>query len=391
MAGAASAWIDDPTAIFYNPAGITRISGGQVVLGTSALFLDHAFAGVSPYPGAGVTEKSPNKVLFPSHAYWAQQVTSDFFVGFGVYTPFGLTTEWENPDSFTGRFISTKVSLTPFFFNPVLAYRVHDRVRLAAGLMAVHATVDLDRAVGIPNPTTEPPATLDPGTVALSADNGLDYGFNAGIQVDLEENLKVGFNYRSKVTADFEGTAKFAFTGTGTPLDPQLEALFPQTQDATTSLAFPASWTVGLGIQLGSDWYVEGDLGWMGWSAFHTLDINFKDDPSLDFSRTENWDDSYFFRAGAMWNAKPDMEVRFGAYYDETPQPTSSVSVLLPDNKRYGLSAGAGKTWGKWNADLYGLFLIIPDRSTDLSSIDGYNGTYASTLGAIGITAGFRY
>jgi long-chain fatty acid transport protein len=88
---------------------------------------------------------------------------------------------------------------------------------------------------------------------------------------------------------------------------------------------------------------------------------------------------------------QPDTEIRFGGYYDETPQPTSSVSVLLPDAERFGLTLGAGKTWGKWNLDAFGLLLIIPDRSTELSSIDGYNGTYASSVGALGVTAGFRY
>jgi long-chain fatty acid transport protein len=317
-------------------------------------------------------------------------VTPNLTVGFGAYTPFGLTTEWNDPDTFTGRFISTKVSLTPFYFNPVVGYQIHDQVRIAAGLMAVHASVELNRAVGLANPTTGPPATLDPGSVSLSASNDLDYGFNGGIQIE-HENVKLGFNYRSKVTADMDGTADFVFTGTGTPLDPQLEALFPQTQGASTALSFPASWVAGLGYQVSPTWFVEGDVGWMGWSAFQSLTVSFAQDSDLDFTRHEDWTDSWFFRAGARWAVQPDTEIRFGGYYDETPQPTSSVSVLLPDAERFGLTLGAGKTWGKWNLDAFGLLLIIPDRSTELSSIDGYNGTYASSVGALGVTAGFRY
>jgi len=37
MAGAFTAQADDPTAIFYNPAGITQLKGTQVSLGVSVI------------------------------------------------------------------------------------------------------------------------------------------------------------------------------------------------------------------------------------------------------------------------------------------------------------------------------------------------------------------
>ena len=45
-----------------------------------------------------------------------QPITSTWKIGLGIETPFGLTTEWKDPNDFAGRFISTKASLDAFDF-----------------------------------------------------------------------------------------------------------------------------------------------------------------------------------------------------------------------------------------------------------------------------------
>ena len=202
--------------------------------------------------------------------------------------------------------------------------------------------------------------------------------------------VTLGANYRSKVAVTYDGDADFTFTGAGSALDPQLQTLFPVDQSVSTDLDFPAVFVTALGVQVSPKFSVEGDLGWTQWSSFKTLPLRFED-ASLSKNLTENWDDAFFFRVGAELQARPDLQLRFGYYYDETPQPTEAVSPLLPDNNRHGISLGVGKSWGQFRADLFGLYLVMPDRETEGINRDGFEGTYANNVEIAGLTLGYRY
>ena len=360
-----------------------------MVLGTSLIFVTRQFAGDNPFPGQGVGQESPDQTFTPSHVFWADRLNENLVVGFGVYNPYGLITEWENPDTFTGRFVSTEASLTPIFFNPVVAYSPSPTVRVGGGIMVVRADLELNQHIAQPNPFGNP-GVLELGRVVLEGDNGLDFGINLGLQVDINERITAGATYRSKIPVDYEGQADFTFVGTGTPLDPTLALLFPSDQDVAVQIDFPANLVLGLSVEANDQWLIEGNLGWTGWSSFDRLDLIFTD-PSLNETRLQNWNNALFFRVGAEVEIQPDTQVRFGYYFDETPQPTEALSPILPDNDRHGLSIGIGKDWGQWNLDAFGLLLLIADRSTDGINLDGYEGTYANAVQIFGFSVGYQY
>ncbi len=398
MGGAFTASVRDASGIFYNPAGLAGMGRGDLQLGVSLIFVKRSFAGEDPYPGSGLVEQGKSEVFTPLHAFWGHPLSQSVAIGFGVYNPFGLEVGWDNAETFTGRFISTRAAVTPFFFNPVAAVSLaQDRLRLGGGVMAVYSSVNLDRRVGIPNPQgpgpeATQPDILDMGTASIEGDNGgLDWGVNAGLQVDITPAVTLGGNFRSGIGVAYEGTATFTFKGTGTQLDPQLQAIFPETQGVSTQISFPAQ-LIGAVAYHEEDFTLEADVGWTQWSAFDSLKLAFDTDPDLNLDRGENWEDTIFLRVGAEWWTSSTLALRMGYYYDETPMPTMTISPILPDASRHGISLGLGFLLGEnWRLDTYGLWVFFPDRSTEGLSQDNYNGTYRNSVGILGLTAGFNY
>ena len=106
FAGAFTAQANDPSAIFHNAAGIAFLSGKQVYLGATFIHPSSTFTGANPFPGTSVTEKADVSLLVPPAAYYTQRFSERVVFGIGVHTPFGLTTAWANPESYTGRFLA---------------------------------------------------------------------------------------------------------------------------------------------------------------------------------------------------------------------------------------------------------------------------------------------
>ena len=69
MAGAATASVNDASAVFFNPAAMTRLEGTRIYVGGSASQPVTSFAGSDPNPGYGVTEEMVQQAFFPPTLY----------------------------------------------------------------------------------------------------------------------------------------------------------------------------------------------------------------------------------------------------------------------------------------------------------------------------------
>jgi hypothetical protein len=88
-AGMGSAFVaiaDDPSAIAYNPAGLTQLKGTNIYSGVTAVILSTEYEGPS-----GESEDTEFQVFFPPHLYISSDLNTDnMAVGLGVYSPFGI-------------------------------------------------------------------------------------------------------------------------------------------------------------------------------------------------------------------------------------------------------------------------------------------------------------
>jgi len=396
MAGAFTAQADDPSLLFYNAGGLAFVDKRDFSVGATWIRSTKAdFEGANPFPGTGYKAKEETLSEFPPHAYWVQPITNTWKFGLGIETPFGLTTSWQNPDQFAGRFLSTKAALQAFDINPTLGWQITPTFGLGIGGIVRISKVELNRHIPAVNPFTLMAA--DVGRLKLESDYTKDsYGFNIGILHRWNESFSWGLSYRSEIKVDYKGSARVTQIPTGFPqFDLAVASQIPFGKDlpVETGIDYPATASLGLAFALTRNLLLETDANWMGWSSFKNVPINFTGGAgnSLpDANLPQGWKDVYNYRAGLRWTTSPASQWRFGIVFDNTPQPEENVSPLLPDADRIGYCVGYGHTQG-FRFDTALMFLDFKKRtkSTFAANEGPFLGTYQTQAVLLGLTLNF--
>ena len=390
FAGAFTAQANDPSAIFHNAAGIAFLKGKQFYLGGTLIHPSSTFTGADPFPGASVTEKGDTGLVVPPAAYYTQPFTERLVFGIGLHTPFGLTSSWASPDTFSGRFLSERAELKGFSINPTIGYKLADRFAVGGGLDIRLSSVSLQRRVPVVNPFTQ--RVIDGASVDLSSNTDVGFGFNVGALAKISDSLSAGVHYRHQVKASYKGTANFTQIGTGNAqLDTALTARLPQgSQALTTEIVFPGIFMGGVAYTMG-DWTFEVDADWYQWSKFSQLNLVFTDRPDLTQAVVEDYKNSWQYRMGLERRLSETWAVRGGYFFDQSPAPAATISPLLPDADRNGFALGGSWKAGRFHADAAMWVLLSPARSTEGVNRDDFNGTYKSHAVTLGIFLGYSF
>ncbi|MFP5246352.1 MAG: OmpP1/FadL family transporter, partial [Thermoanaerobaculia bacterium] len=350
MAGAFAATADDPSAIFYNPAGIAQQRDTAVYAGSTIINFTNEFTGDPSSPvTAGVEAKYNRHTFNVPNMYAVLPLGHNLTLGVGVFAAFGLRTDWADP--FAGRYISKDADLKTTSVNPVVAWQTSDgRLAIGGGVEYRRARVILNANRFAFNPFSG--RIADVANTRLASDYGSDIGFNAGILFKPTPRFRLGASYRTDMEIDLEGDAEFTQIPTGNAqFDAAVAASLPPDQGIKTVFPFPSIATVAAAFSPNDDWDIELDIIRTGWDKFEALAVEFDQTPAANFTRVQNWEDSNSYRLGFNHNATEMWDVRFGAVYDENPQPVEAVSPLLPDSDRIGVSLGTGLHHGPFTLD----------------------------------------
>ena len=398
MAGAGTASVHDASAVFFNPAAMTRLEGTRIYVGGSALQPATSFAGKGPNPGYGVTEEMVRQTFYPPTIYATRQLNKGWAVGAGINSPYGLGVEWD-PLTFSGRYIVTKVDLQTINGSACLAWAPNDQWSFSGGADVMYAKVLLRSRtlVAIPGggggavdvAETELKSSLTPGA-----------GWNAAALFTPTSRWRMGAYYRSKVVVHVdEADARFTQIKTGNAaFDAGVAAGLPPDQGVSTVLRFPAVWTAGAAFEPTAAWTFEADFLRFEWSVFKDLPIRFHTTTSRNTVRIEDYEDSWQIRTGAE-HRRGNLTCRAGYYFDKSPAPTHAVSPLLPDADRQGVSLGLGFGLGtgqRWTVDVYELGLFVNRRygttaSAGEAAADHYQGDYKTYVNMVGLGLGYRW
>lgn len=312
-----TATADNPSALYYNPAGITQLEGSQLQAGVYALVLDNRVESLT-----GEKTDSLAKLLGAPQMYVTlNPEKGPFSYGLGVFSPFGLGVYW--PENAPFRALGTKAFLLYSSVNPVIAWQVSESLSIAAGPSIDYGNLDLRSGFG---------ANPDDRVRFRGWDVGL--GFSAGLLWKPHEQHSFGLTYRSGMRLEFEGHVSSEITGLGRLRD-----------DATFDADLPQTVIVGWSYRPTPKWNLEFDLDWADWDVLNTSYLR----TSAGRIPTQfDWSSSLIYKFGVT-RQFDRFSVSAGYWYAEKTVPDAHFKPIVPDQDLHALSAGVGWTGKKWD------------------------------------------
>ena len=157
-ANSSAAEAADPSTLFYNPAGLTKLEGTQATINVNLVAPSVKYSGASAeYPAVplnatttfpkqaveGKTSGSiePSSITVVPHMYASHKLNDKISLGLGVYVPFGSGTEYDQ-DSVL-RYNLNKLGLETMALQPTVAFKLNDHHSFAVGLVAQHTKAEL--------------------------------------------------------------------------------------------------------------------------------------------------------------------------------------------------------------------------------------------------------
>jgi long-chain fatty acid transport protein len=334
MAYAAQA--DDPSTLYYNPAGLTQVRGVQGTMGISLLGgninytspTDHKVAGdfskdfASPPPSNGYLVVNPQDLGF--------KALGPLTVRLGLNTAYGLITSYPETAPFST--VISRAKLPMLAVKPTLAYRFADW--LSVGLRAdIYTFAGFIGSGGLEQQTVKPGL----GKTQIKAD-GTTAAYNVSQLLtpwpnhDGKPRLNVGFVYRSGGKFPLEGN--YGINGT-------------EVAKVKTALALPDIYTAAIAYWPIRDekheWKLEYDMDFSNWSNFHALNLQFSNGTRV--SMPAKWGGGQSISVGTEFKWLDPDSCRAGhGHRRERPgsAATGRAKRLLVDSDGYA-DAGDGR------------------------------------------------
>jgi long-chain fatty acid transport protein len=329
--GAFAAQADDPSALFFNPAGITQLSGIQTSVSGATARGDFGGSIAVPPPS--------NFYLTANLKTLGVAALENLSVGIGVVSPFGILYRYPNDSPFATA--ATSQSLPLIDIKPTLAYKLNDQlsVGLGADIYTFASFWGTGQAVTKFNSSG---ALAPPGTPMEVNGGDTAAGFNVSLLYTPLRNangrplVNVGLVYRSQATLHLDGQ----FLANGARLS-----------EASTTLVLPQVYTAGMAVwpirDAAHEWKLEFDVDHTGWSSVRNLDVHLSTGNTIPFP--QNWRNAYTLKIGTEYKwlnpaVLPDWDIalRGGYWHSQTPIPDRSFTPTVPDSDQQAVSGGLG-------------------------------------------------
>ncbi len=364
LGGAMVARDGDPSSVAYNPACITDVPGRQIQIGATAIA---PTATMDVKSGEGEDMDFADSIWGLPTMYYTHQLSDNYWFGLGMFSRVGLGTEYEDADTWAGRYNCSRAAIKSVSINPNLAMKFSDAFSLAVGVEATYLDFEYDMTF------KHPSAPYNTDILHEISADGWAYGINLGARYRPFDWLAFGLAWRSEIQMKVRGDGDFTQKG-------DLDLGFKST-DVSGTEPIPESVTMGVMVKPMDRLSLEFDAVWTKWSAYKSLIVNY-DDPQPGFggpgvhgdklASDKKWDNTWRFQFGAEYALTDSVDLRAGYVYDQSPVNDDYEDYAVPCTDRQIVTLGAGwKINDAWVVDASYGYLWMKDRDYEARAKSG--------------------
>lgn len=371
LVGARYTLIDDATASAYNPANLTGVENGDIVVSLTSARSEKEFT-----DALGQSARVKEEWYLMPDLYTAYRLKdSTAVLGLSVSTPYGQATEFKKDSSL--RYTSPyRAEIRTINVSPTVAWPVGDALKIGVGLDLMWSDIDIQQVFPWASVVGNP--LVPDGALRFEGD-GVGVGGHLGITWQVTARQRLALVYRSAVDVEYDGTTRVEGAPLGVPFAPE--------SDFSTEVKYPNVVGLGYAIQVTDKWSVGAEVEWFDWSRYQELVLDAGANSALlpNAAIPQLWDDTWNIGLGTAYTLNESWTLRAGYIYLETPIPDQTMVPLLAENDQHVITAGVGYQRGAHRVDVsYGVG-IYDDRDISNHLNPAFNGSYefASQLAAV--------
>jgi long-chain fatty acid transport protein len=362
---------EDASTVAGNPAGMARLKREQFTVGAAGIYantdIDHSRATLG-----GSSDGDMVPLVGVPMGYYVKPLNDQWAVGFGVYVPFGLSTDYES--GYAGRYWADKSVVKVITFQPTISYAFNDKVSIGIGPTFNRIEGELtSRTINAANPISG-----GDGEVKIKGDDTA-VGFNAGLMIQATDSTRLGLTYHSKVDYDLEGHTR------ARNLRPRAALpAFNFKADAALDITTPESVDLSFTHELNDRWTLYGGSTWTRWSRLENITVENSGSRTAaalglgTITEEQNWHDTWAHAIGAAYKLNKQWTLRTGLSVDQSPTNNTDRSPRIPSGDRRIFSLGAGYSPTD-NLTLDFAYSYLKEESVDVNLASATKGAYRAT------------
>ena len=323
--------VDDASAAYTNPAGMTYLKNDEVQTGMEVLIAVNKFdssiatAGGSDGGNAGVPAVIPGLFV-------VKGLNENLKLGFSIAAVAGGGLDYG--ENFVGRYQAYKAALQTVGAGPSLGYKINDMVSIGVGGYMLYTTFNQKIAVN------QSFFGANDGTVHFKDIDDISYQWTAGITFQPTDRLLFGFTYLSEANIDLSGDLKRS------GLQGAFDNLLGNADSITVDFDLPESFNFGLRYRVTEKLTLLADTNYQRWSQFSQTTAKIDVGPTGDAVVTSfdrDWKDTWHVGGAFKYDLGGNHLMGMGVSYDSSPVSDKDRTADLPIDEQFRVAAAFGK------------------------------------------------